>query len=97
MKSNQHTTEDIIRILRQADAEDSVDAVCRMHSISKATYHSWKINGPNHSIQLRRFGGAGAASAAAARSVGPPLADSAGPTQGQSVLVSLPPRSRRSR
>ena len=42
MKQKNHTTEDIIRILRQADAEDTIDAVCRTHNISKATFHRWK-------------------------------------------------------
>ena len=42
MKQKNHTTEEIIRILRQADAEDSIEAVCRTHNISKATFHRWK-------------------------------------------------------
>ena len=42
MKQKNHTTEEIIRILRQAEAEDTVEAVCRMHNISNATFYRWK-------------------------------------------------------
>ena len=42
MKQKNHTTEEIIRILRQAEAEDTVEAVCRTHNISNATFSRWK-------------------------------------------------------
>ena len=42
MKQKNHTTEEIIRILRQAEAEDTVEAVCRTHNISNATCYRWK-------------------------------------------------------
>ena len=42
MKQKQHSTEDIIRILRQADTDQTVESVCRAHNISKATFHRWK-------------------------------------------------------
>ena len=42
MKQKQHSTEEIIRILRQADAGPTVEDVCREHIISKATFHCWK-------------------------------------------------------
>ena len=42
MKQKNHTTEEIIRILRQAEAEDTVEAVCRTHNISNATFYRWK-------------------------------------------------------
>ena len=42
MKQKQHSTEDIIRILRQADTDQTVESVCREHNISKATFHRWK-------------------------------------------------------
>ena len=42
MKQKNHTTEEIIRILRQAEAEDTVEAVCRTHNISNATFYCWK-------------------------------------------------------
>lgn len=38
MKQKQHTAEEIIRILRQAETEDIGEAVCRTHNISKATF-----------------------------------------------------------
>ena len=42
MKQKQHSTEDIIRILLQADTDQTVESVCRDHNISKATFHRWK-------------------------------------------------------
>ena len=42
MKQKQHSTEEIIRILRQAEAEDTVEAVCRTPNISNATFYRWK-------------------------------------------------------
>ena len=36
------STEDIIRILREADTDQTVESVCREHNISKATFHRWK-------------------------------------------------------
>ena len=42
MKQKQHTTEDIIRILRQADTDQTVESICPEHNISKATFHRWK-------------------------------------------------------
>ena len=42
MKQKQHSTEDIIRILRQAYTDQTVESVSRDHNISKATSHRWK-------------------------------------------------------
>ena len=42
MKQKQHSTEEIIRILRQADGDGTVESICREHNISKATYHRWR-------------------------------------------------------
>jgi putative transposase len=42
MKQKQHSTEEIIRILRQADTDQTVESICRVHNISKATFHRWK-------------------------------------------------------
>ena len=42
MKQKQHTTEDIIRILRQADTDQTVESICREHNISKAAFHRWR-------------------------------------------------------
>ena len=42
MKQKQHSTEDIIPILRQSDSDEIVESICREHSIPKATFHRWK-------------------------------------------------------
>ena len=42
MKQKQHNTEEIIRILRQAETDETIDSVCREHNVSKATFHRWK-------------------------------------------------------
>ena len=34
MKQKRHSTEEIIRILWQADGDDTVDSICREHNIS---------------------------------------------------------------
>ncbi|HMQ34861.1 MAG TPA: transposase [Chloroflexaceae bacterium] len=43
MKANQHTPEQIIKILEQAErGEQSVGAVCREHGIGEATFYRWR-------------------------------------------------------
>jgi len=42
MKQKQHSTEEIIRIFRQAEEDQTVEDLCREHNISKATFHRWK-------------------------------------------------------
>ena len=42
MKQKHHNTEEIIRILRQAETDETIDPVCREHNVSKATFHRWK-------------------------------------------------------
>lgn len=43
MKTNQHTAEQIIKILEQAErGEQSVGAVCREHGIAEATFYRWR-------------------------------------------------------
>ena len=40
MKTNQHTAEQIVKILEQAErGEQSVGAVCREHGIAEATFY----------------------------------------------------------
>ena len=34
MKQKRHSTKEIIRILQQADCDDTVDSICREHNIS---------------------------------------------------------------
>jgi methylphosphotriester-DNA--protein-cysteine methyltransferase len=39
MKGKSHSTEEIIRILRQAETDATSDSICRDHNVSKATFH----------------------------------------------------------
>lgn len=42
MKGKKYSTEDKIRILRQADGGRSILEVCREANISEVTFHRWK-------------------------------------------------------
>jgi putative transposase len=42
MKGKTHSTEEIIRILRQADGGKTAQSVCREHNISEQTFYRWK-------------------------------------------------------
>ena len=42
MKGKKHTTEDKIRILREADAGRSIVDICKDKNISQVTFHRWK-------------------------------------------------------
>ena len=42
MQQKQHSTEEIIRILRQSDTDQTVESICRESNITKATFHRWK-------------------------------------------------------
>jgi putative transposase len=42
MKGKKYTTEEKIRILRQADAGESIVEVCREHNLSEVSFHRWK-------------------------------------------------------
>ena len=42
MKGKTHSTEEIIRILRQGDGGNTTQSVCREHNISEQTYYRWK-------------------------------------------------------
>ena len=42
MRQKQHSTEEIVRILREAEEDQTVEDVCHEHNISKATFHRWK-------------------------------------------------------
>ena len=43
MKPNQHTAEQIIKILDQAEkGEQTVAAVCREHGIAETTFYRWR-------------------------------------------------------
>ena len=43
MKKKHHTTEQIIRILREAEGSQmKAEEICRKHNISPQTYYRWK-------------------------------------------------------
>ena len=42
MKKSRHSTEQIIRILREVDAGASTEEVCRNHNISAQTFYRWR-------------------------------------------------------
>ena len=42
MKDKTHKTEEMIRILRQADGGETAQAICRKHNISEQTFYRWK-------------------------------------------------------
>ncbi len=42
MKGKRYTTEDKIRILRDADRGKNILEVCREHNISAVSFHRWK-------------------------------------------------------
>ena len=42
MQGKTHSTEEIIRILRQADGGETALSVCREHNISEQTFYRWK-------------------------------------------------------
>ena len=42
MKRKRHTTEEIIKILRKADGEQTVEEVCRETNISEQTFYRWR-------------------------------------------------------
>jgi putative transposase len=42
MKGKRYSTEEKVRILREADAGKSIVDICREKNISDVTYHRWK-------------------------------------------------------
>jgi len=42
MKQKRHTTEEIIRILREVDNGKNVEAACRDYNITATSYYRWK-------------------------------------------------------
>ena len=57
MKQKIHSTEEIIRILRQVDIGQSVPEVCRQHNISEASFYRWKKKfGDMYSMSGNKYG-----------------------------------------
>ena len=42
MKKSRRSVEQIIRILRESDSGQSVEDICRAHSISSQSFYRWK-------------------------------------------------------
>jgi putative transposase len=42
MKGKRYTSEDKVRILREADSGKTIQEVCREHNISEVSFHRWK-------------------------------------------------------
>ena len=42
MKGKTHSSEEIIRILRQAAGDETAQSVCRAHNLSEQTFYRWK-------------------------------------------------------
>lgn len=56
MKKTQFTEEQIIAMLKLADAGQKVSEICRTHAISEATFYRWKTKYSGMDInQLRRL------------------------------------------
>jgi transposase-like protein len=47
MNGERYTTEDKVRILREADGVRSIVEVCKARNISEAAFHRWK-SAPTH-------------------------------------------------
>lgn len=61
MKGKRHTTEDRIRILREADGGKNIVEICREKNISEVTFHRWRkqsgqmdLNEAKHVQELQR-------------------------------------------
>ena len=42
MKQKRHTTEEIIRILREVDNGKTVESACREHNVTTTSFYRWK-------------------------------------------------------
>ena len=50
MKKRKYTTEQIITILKEADASGNVSEVCRKNGIATTTYYGWKAKYGNMDV-----------------------------------------------
>ena len=57
MKGKRYSTEEKVRILREADAGKSIVDICREKNISDVTYHRWKrqFDANRHEHGLGRY------------------------------------------
>ena len=56
MKKSRFTESQIFSILKEVDAGMKVEAVCRQHNISSATYYNWKSkDGGLDTSELKRM------------------------------------------
>ena len=57
MKSDNHTPEQIVKILEQADKGDqTITAICRTHSIAENTFYRWrKVYGGMSITEVQRL------------------------------------------
>jgi putative transposase len=56
MKGKRYTTEDKIRILREADrGGKSIQDICREENVSEVTFHRWKKQFGHMDINARRL------------------------------------------
>ena len=42
MRQKRHNTDEIIRLLREADSGKSVEALCREHNIASTSFYRWR-------------------------------------------------------
>ena len=56
MKGKRYTTEEKIRILRQADGEKKITDLCREHNVSEVTFHRWKKQFGQMDLSMRPSG-----------------------------------------
>ena len=42
MKQKRHKTEDIIRILPEADSGKAIESLCREHNIAATSFYRWE-------------------------------------------------------
>jgi putative transposase len=82
MKQQQHSTEEIIRILRPSDTDQTIESICRESNISKATFHRWK----------RKYGDMDIADAKRLKELEPKLVE-IGEDDGEQLLSGLLTRS----